>query len=76
MRSESSRAIYHRLMKLDYDNKRTRSNTEITADLDVEQKTPIQLFSDFYELQNNQPLTETQTTFLNELIEHIWEDEL
>lgn len=70
------RAIYHRLMKLDYDNKRTRSNTEITADLDVEQKTPIQLFSDFYELQNNQPLTETQTTFLNELIEHIWEDEL
>lgn len=69
-------AIYHRLMKLDYDNKRTRSNTEITADLDVEQKTPIQLFSDFYELQNNQPLTETQTTFLNELIEHIWEDEL
>ena len=70
------RAIYHHLMKLDYDNKRTRSNTEITADLDVEQKSPIQLFSDFYEQQNNQPLTETQTAFLNELIEHIWEEEL
>ena len=41
------RAIYHHLMKLDYDNKRTHSSSEITADLAVEEKTPIQLFSDF-----------------------------
>ena len=68
------RAIYHHLMKLDYDNKRTRSSSEITADLAVEEKTPIQLFSDFYELQNNQPLSEEQATFLNGLIETIWEE--
>ena len=66
------RAIYQHLMKLDYDNKRTRSSSEITAELAVEEKTPIQLFSDFYELQNNQPLNEEQATFLNGLIETIW----
>ena len=70
------RAIYHHLMKLDYDNKRTRSSSEITADLAMEEKTPIQLFSDFYELQNNQPLNEEQATFLNELIETIWEEDV
>lgn len=70
------RAIYHHLMKLDYDNKRTHSSSEITADLAVEEKTPIQLFSDFYELQNNQPLNEEQATFLNELIETIWEEDV
>lgn len=70
------RAIYHHLMKLDYDNKRTRSSSEITADLAVEEKTPIQLFSDFYELQNNQPLSEDQATFLNGLIETIWEEDV
>lgn len=70
------RAIYHHLMKLDYDNKRTRSSSEITADLAVEEKTPIQLFSDFYELQNNQPLNEEQATFLNGLIETIWEEDV
>ena len=70
------RAIYHHLMKLDYDNKRAHSSSEITADLAVEEKTPIQLFSDFYELQNNQPLNEEQATFLNELIETIWEEDV
>lgn len=70
------RVIYHHLMKLDYDNKRTRSSSEITADLAVEEKTPIQLFSDFYELQNNQPLNEEQATFLNGLIETIWEEDV
>ena len=63
-------------MKLDYDNKRTRSSSEITADLAMEEKTPIQLFSDFYELQNNQPLNEEQATFLNGLIETIWEEDV
>lgn len=70
------RAIYHHLMKLDYDNTRTRSSSEIDADLAVEVKTPIRLFSDFYEMQNNQPLSEEQTDFLNGLIETIWEEEL
>ena len=69
------RTIYHRLMKLDYDNKRTRSNSDITGDADVETKTPFELFSDFYELQNNQPMSREQADYMNELINKTWEEE-
>ncbi len=70
------RTIYHRLMKLDYDNKRTRSNSDITGDADVETKTPFELFSDFYELQNNQPMSREQADYMNELINRTWEEEV
>ncbi len=67
------RTVYHRLMKLDYDNKRTRSNMEISTVSDVETKSPVDLFADFYELQNNQPMSNEQTEFMRNLIEKIWE---
>lgn len=69
------RVIYHRLMKLDYDNKRTRSNAKIESAESVETKSPLELFSDFYMLQNNQPMSGEQTDFMKELIEKVWEDE-
>ncbi len=69
------RTIYHRIMKFDYDNKRTRSNSEIMGDADVETKTPFELFSDFYELQNNQPMSREQADYMNELINKTWEEE-
>lgn len=69
------RTVYHRLMKLDYDNKRTRAKAEIDASADVESKSPLELFSDFYELQNNQPMTEEQAKFMQELVEHTWEED-
>jgi exonuclease SbcD len=67
------RSIYPNIMKLDYDNKRTRSNLEINGADDVERKTPIELFSEFYEKQNNQPLSTEQRTFVAGMIEKIWE---
>ena len=69
------RVIYHRLMKLDYDNKRTRSNAKIESAESVETKSPLELFSDFYMLQNNQPMSGEQTDFMKEMIEKVWEDE-
>ncbi len=69
------RAVYHNLMKLDYDNARTRSSSHIDGTADVEARSPLELFSDLYELQNNQPMTEEQRDFVSELIEQIWEDE-
>ena len=69
------RTVYHRLMKLDYDNKRTRSNMEISGASDVESKSPLELFSDFYELQNNQPMSQEQLEFMREMIEKTWEGE-
>lgn len=69
------RAVYHRLMKLDYDNKRTRSNTEISGASDIESKSPLELFSDFYKLQNNQPMNPEQFEYMRALIEKTWEGE-
>lgn len=69
------RAVYHRLMKLDYDNKRTRANAEINGVTDIGFKSPSELFSDFYELQNNREMNEEQKKFIIDLIEKIWGDE-
>ena len=69
------RTIYHHLMKLDYDNKRTRSSVSISGDAEAESKTPYELFAEFYELQNNQPMNEEQSSYMTELIEKTWEGE-
>lgn len=69
------RAVYHNLMKLDYDNRRTRENREISGAEDVENKSPLRLFADFYELQNNQPMSDAQEAYVRELIGKIWENE-
>lgn len=67
------RVIYKNIMKLDYDNKRTRTMNEINGAEEVKQKTPAQNFSEFYELQNGQPLSDEQSAFLNDIIERIQE---
>lgn len=67
------RIIYKNIMKLDYDNKRTRTMNEISGAGDVKEKTPFEHFSEFYELQNGQPLSEEQTEFVSDIIEQLWE---
>lgn len=67
------RVIYPQLMKLSYDNKRTRENRIIEDVKDIEQKSPIQLFEEFYEAQNNQPMSGEQKAFSQDLIHSIWE---
>jgi exonuclease SbcD len=69
------RVIYKNLMKLDYDNARTRFNGQITAEAYVERKSPLELFADLYTMQNNQDMTATQREFMQTLIERIWEEE-
>lgn len=62
------RTIYPNLMRLEYDNKRTRSNAEVRAAERVEEKSELELFQEFYELQNNQSMTEVQEQFIEELL--------
>ena len=69
------RVIYPNIMKLSYDNTRTRTNQLIDGPEDVENKSQIQLFEELYDLQNNQPMTPQQRAFALELIESIWEGE-
>ena len=70
------RVIYPNLMKLTYDNTRTRSNTVIESAVDVQKKSPLQLFGELYVQQNNQPLSAIQEAYLQDLIESIWEGRL
>ena len=67
------RVIYPNLMKLDYDNRRTRSGAVVGGAEDVEEKTPLQLFGELYEKQNGMPLSDEQARFSAGLIESIWE---
>lgn len=69
------RVIYPNIMKLDYDNKRTRSNQSVGMAEDIEKKTPLELFSEFYQDRNGQPMSKEQTAFMQSLIEEIWEGE-
>lgn len=68
------RVIYPNLMKLDYDNARTRADHRLPEQAAVEQRSPLDLFAQFYETQNNHPMTEEQTAFVRSLMEEIWEE--
>lgn len=67
------RIIYPNILKLSYDNTRTRTNQIVDGAEEVQRKSPLQLFEELYELQNNQPMSREQRDFAMELIESIWE---
>ncbi|MCQ2419630.1 MAG: exonuclease SbcCD subunit D [Clostridia bacterium] len=68
------RVIYPNLMKLDYDNQRTRNAAAVTAAADIERKTPLQLFEELYQKQNGQPFSDQQKELVQALIEKIREE--
>lgn len=69
------RAIYPNLMRIEYDNIRTRSeNIDICTT--EEKLSPIDAFKDLYKLQNNQDMTEKQELFVTDILTEIWEGEI
>ncbi len=69
------RAVYPNLMRLEYDNKRSRGAGSFTVENSMERKSPMELFADFYKSQNNQELSREQDQYLCRLMETIWEEE-
>ena len=67
------RTIYPNLIRLEYDNRRTRENGEIAASDPVQQKTELELFQEFYEMQNNQPMSGQQHAYVRKLIQELKE---
>ena len=65
-------SVFKNLMKLDYDNKRTKSVGEIDSDFENETLSPLELFQKFYNLQNNQHVNDEQNQILTSLISEIW----
>lgn len=62
------RLIYPLLMRLDYDNARTRTQTEITGEEKAEYETPEDLLETFYRLQNNHEMNERQKKIAEQCI--------
>lgn len=64
--------IYPNLMQLKYDNKRTRESGEIVDSAESLSLSPENLFAQFYEEMNQQPLTKEQAEYMQDKIEEIW----
>ena len=65
--------IYPNIMKLDYDNLRTRNSNHISGVDPLQEKSPAELFEAFYQLQNNQNMTVQQKEYIAQMIDKIWE---
>lgn len=63
------RSIYPNIMKLEYDNLRTRNNNKIDVASRVEEKTPMDLFKELYVLQNNQEMSKEQEKYMLDMLE-------
>ena len=66
------RTVYTNIMKLDYDNRRTRASGEIE---NVKEKSPIEIFENLYEKQNASALNDEQTKLLKDIVKEVWEGE-
>lgn len=68
------RSIYPNIMKLDYDNLRTRGSGTVDVIENIESKSPFELFADLFKQQNNQDMSEEQEEIMRNLIDKIWEE--
>lgn len=67
------KTVYHNLMELRYDNKRTRSGeVAVDAPLTVEALRPDQLFEELFEKQNAQPVPEEWRAYLSAKIDEVF----
>ncbi len=62
------RAVYPNVMQLAYDNQRSRAINSGTMPADISRTTPLQLFADFYQLQNNMVLTAEQADIVSKIL--------
>lgn len=69
------RTIYPNIMKLDFENSRSvsREHTKMSAK-DVKNKAPLELFNEFYAMQNNQPMNEEEMEVMKKLLEGLEEE--
>lgn len=70
--AEKLRIIYPNLMKLDYDNTRTRNTANLIFSDELKAETPFNLFAEFYQQQNGEGFDEEQMKYITDLISQIW----
>lgn len=69
------RTVYPHVMHLDYDNRRSQALHQMGAALDAAQKTPLQLFAEFYQEQNNQELEPDQEGVVGRMLAQVGGEE-
>lgn len=69
------RTVYPNIMRLDYDNTRTRTVDVSEGTAYTEKRTPLELFGEFYEKQNGKPMSDIQTGYVTDLIRKLWEEQ-
>ena len=72
----SLRAIYPNIMRLEYDNMRTRASAIVPDPEGYDGRTPLEIFSGLYEAQNGKAMDEEQTGLISSLIEKVWSEDL
>ncbi len=66
------RKVYPNVMKLEFKNSRNRDNGEYYTEAEeIENKSELDLFEDFFEKQNNRVMSETERKIINNILESI-----
>lgn len=68
------RTIYPNLMKLEYDNTRTRNSSVLSEVEKIENKSETELLSEFFEKQNGKEMSAEQLEYAEKLLEQIKEE--
>ncbi len=66
------RTVYPNVLRLDYDNARTRGGEGVELAPTAEHKSPLELMEEFYEMRNHRPMSGEQSDYIKEKIEKIW----
>lgn len=69
------RSIYPNLMRLDYDNLRTRSSAVLLAEERQEKLTDTELFAELFEKQNGQKMTAEQSAYAEAVFTRLREED-
>lgn len=68
------RTVYPNIMKLDYDNLRTKKSDAI-SELTVENRSPEDIFAEFYQKTNNAPMSDIQREYISEAVKELWNEQ-
>ena len=69
------RALWPNVMRVEYDNRRTRAEALLSLPGEITGKSPLELFAELYEKQNGQPMSPEQEEFAAELAAAVWEED-
>ena len=69
------RALYPNVMRVEYDNRRTRAEALLSLPGEITGKTPLELFAELYVRQNGQPMSPEQEEFAASLAAAVWEED-